>query len=270
MSEISETISAGQLRAFIERIERVEEEIRDLNADKSDIYKELRGCGFDVKAVRQCVAARKLDSAEREERNAIFDLYWEALTGSSRVHVHEASQSYAEAKGREKSVDYGTLRLHDEQLAAQHARERELTQTQEQPEEDEPCDCADRAKPGQYYHCPKCDTEWFPEEDNSPTPSSAPRMAADDVPPKPQDTSSAPFQSAAVSPSGAVKAPEADSLPASGASFDNPRCQNPDGCTFAHSRNSCFDCTMAWAKRPKAEQVLLWQEAMEAAESEVA
>jgi uncharacterized protein (UPF0335 family) len=90
-TSISETVPAGQLRAFIERIERIEEEIKTLNADKSEIYKELRGCGFDVKAVRQCVAARKLDSAERDERNAMFNLYWDALTGASRVHVHEAA-----------------------------------------------------------------------------------------------------------------------------------------------------------------------------------
>ena len=56
-----------------------------------------------MKAVRQCVAARKLDTAEREERTAIFDLYWAALNGVSRVHVHEAG-SYAEATGREPTV----------------------------------------------------------------------------------------------------------------------------------------------------------------------
>lgn len=89
---MTETVSAGQLRAFIERIERVEAEIHDLNADKSEVYKELRGVGFDVKAVRQCVAARKLDMSELQERNAIFDMYWEALTGGSRVHVHVQQQ----------------------------------------------------------------------------------------------------------------------------------------------------------------------------------
>lgn len=87
---MSDTIAAGHLRAFVERIERLEADIKDMNADKSEIYKEARGMGFDVKAVRQCVAARKLDSAELEERNTIFDLYWEALTGAPHVHVHEA------------------------------------------------------------------------------------------------------------------------------------------------------------------------------------
>lgn len=88
-ADASQTVAAGLLRSFIERIERVEADIKERNADKSEIYKELRGQGFNVKAVRQCVAARKLDSAEREERDAIFDLYWEALTGASRVRVHE-------------------------------------------------------------------------------------------------------------------------------------------------------------------------------------
>lgn len=108
---MSAPVAADRLRAFVERIERVEEEIKALNADKSEIYKELRGDGFDVKAVRQCVSARKLDSAEREERNAIFDLYWDALTGGPRVHVHEDTHSSgsngpetkAEAKGDEAS-----------------------------------------------------------------------------------------------------------------------------------------------------------------------
>lgn len=92
-TETSETVAAGQLRAFVERIERVEEEIKTLNTDKSEIYKEARGVGFDVKSIRQCVAARKLDAAEFEERTAIFDLYWSALNGQpSRVHVHESNK----------------------------------------------------------------------------------------------------------------------------------------------------------------------------------
>jgi uncharacterized protein (UPF0335 family) len=85
---MGDTINAGMLRAFVERIERVEEEIKTLNGDKSEIYKEARGHGYDVKAIRAVVAKRKLDSAEREEREAIFDLYWSALHGGSHVHVH--------------------------------------------------------------------------------------------------------------------------------------------------------------------------------------
>jgi len=90
MSEVA--INVGHLRALVERIERVEADIKDLNADKSDIYKEARGYGYDVKAIRAVVAKRKLDSAERDERDAIFGLYWDALNGASRVHVHEADE----------------------------------------------------------------------------------------------------------------------------------------------------------------------------------
>ena len=85
---MSETVPVAQLRAFVERIERIEADIKDLNADKSEVYKELRGCGFDVKAVRAVVAKRKLDTADREERDAMFDLYWSALNGEDRARAH--------------------------------------------------------------------------------------------------------------------------------------------------------------------------------------
>lgn len=117
---MTETVAAGQLRAFIERIERIEADIKELNADKSDVYKELRGVGFDVKAVRQCVAKRKLDDADREERDAIFDLYWNALTGASRVHVHEGDVQY---------VNRGDLRY--EAFPPHDAETGEIHETQE-------------------------------------------------------------------------------------------------------------------------------------------
>lgn len=49
------------------------------------------------------------------------------------------------------------------------------------------------------------------------------------------------------------------------APFNNPRCQHPETCHLAHSRNECFDCNLAWSKRPKDEQVRLWAEAVQAA-----
>lgn len=51
----------------------------------------------------------------------------------------------------------------------------------------------------------------------------------------------------------------------SAAPFTNPRCQHPEACHLAHSRNECFDCNLAWSKRPKDEQVRLWVEAVQAA-----
>lgn len=97
-------VAVGQLRAFVERVERVEEEIKTLNDDKSEIYKEIRGFGFDVKAVRKVVAKRKLDPSVANEQDAVFDLYWDALTGASRVHVHEEGNSYAAEKGVDREA----------------------------------------------------------------------------------------------------------------------------------------------------------------------
>lgn len=53
--------------------------------------------------------------------------------------------------------------------------------------------------------------------------------------------------------------------PAAANPFNNPRCQKPETCHLAHSRNECFDCNLAWAKRPRDEQVRLWAEAIQAA-----
>ncbi len=78
-SETAQTVSAGQLRAFVERIERLEEEQKAIGADKKDVYDEMRATGFDVKAVRTIVRLRKKDQAERQEEEAILDLYKAAL-----------------------------------------------------------------------------------------------------------------------------------------------------------------------------------------------
>ncbi len=72
-------IAAQRLRAFIERIERLEEEKAALAADIREVYAEARGDGFDAKTMRQVVRLRKLESAERQEQQALLDLYKAAL-----------------------------------------------------------------------------------------------------------------------------------------------------------------------------------------------
>ncbi|MBN9552221.1 DUF2312 domain-containing protein [Mesorhizobium sp. VK24D] len=79
ITETSQTVAAGQLRAIIERIERLEEEKKTISDDIKDVYAEAKGTGFDVKAVRQLVRMRKQDQAERQEAEAILDLYKAAL-----------------------------------------------------------------------------------------------------------------------------------------------------------------------------------------------
>jgi uncharacterized protein (UPF0335 family) len=71
--------AASQLKAFVERIERLEEEKKNISEDIKDVYAEAKGTGFDVKALRKIIALRKKDVAERQEEEAILDLYLKAL-----------------------------------------------------------------------------------------------------------------------------------------------------------------------------------------------
>lgn len=72
-------VAADQLRALVERIERLEEEKKALNDDIKDIFAEAKGNGYDVKVLRQIIRLRKQDSNEREEMEALLDLYLHAL-----------------------------------------------------------------------------------------------------------------------------------------------------------------------------------------------
>lgn len=75
----AQTIAAGQLRALIERIELVTEEMQALSDDRKEIYAEAKAMGFDTKAVRTLVKLRGMDEAARQEAEAILDLYKAAL-----------------------------------------------------------------------------------------------------------------------------------------------------------------------------------------------
>jgi len=79
ITETSQTVAAGQLRALIERIERLEEEKKTLADDIKDVYAEAKGNGFDTKAIRTIIRLRKQDQAERQEAETILDLYKAAL-----------------------------------------------------------------------------------------------------------------------------------------------------------------------------------------------
>jgi uncharacterized protein (UPF0335 family) len=71
--------AAGQLKSLVERIERLEEEKAALTADIREVYSEAKGVGFDTKVMRQVVRMRRLDRAERQELEAVLDLYMSAL-----------------------------------------------------------------------------------------------------------------------------------------------------------------------------------------------
>jgi len=77
------TFAKDQLRSIVERVERLEEEKKATAGDIREVYAEAKGHGFDVAIVRQVVKIRAMDGAERDEREALLDLYLSAVQGTS-------------------------------------------------------------------------------------------------------------------------------------------------------------------------------------------
>jgi uncharacterized protein (UPF0335 family) len=72
-------LARDQLRAFVERIERLEEEKKEIADDIKDIYGEAKSMGYDTKVLRKVISIRKQDKDERMEQEAILDTYLHAL-----------------------------------------------------------------------------------------------------------------------------------------------------------------------------------------------
>lgn len=73
--------SDDRLRLLIERIERLEEEKKGIADDIRDVYAEAKGVGFDPKVMRQVIRLRKMERADRQELEALLDLYMNAIEG---------------------------------------------------------------------------------------------------------------------------------------------------------------------------------------------
>jgi uncharacterized protein (UPF0335 family) len=84
-------IAGDQLRTIIERIERLEEEKAGIASDIKDVYAEAKGNGFNAAIIRQIIKDRKMDKAERDEREALLELYREALGMLATTPLGEAS-----------------------------------------------------------------------------------------------------------------------------------------------------------------------------------
>ncbi|MBM3490529.1 MAG: DUF2312 domain-containing protein [Alphaproteobacteria bacterium] len=72
-------ITGEQLKQYIERIERLEEEKRALSGDVREVYAEAKGNGFEPKIMRQVIKLRRLDKAEKDEQEALLETYLHAL-----------------------------------------------------------------------------------------------------------------------------------------------------------------------------------------------
>ncbi|MEM6381120.1 MAG: DUF2312 domain-containing protein [Pseudomonadota bacterium] len=72
-------VAGGKIRAFVERIERLEDEKKGIAEDIKDVYAEAKSDGFDTKVLRKLVGIRKQDPAERQEEESLLDIYMHAL-----------------------------------------------------------------------------------------------------------------------------------------------------------------------------------------------
>lgn len=72
-------VAGDALRAYIERIERLEEEKKNISADIREVYSEAKGNGFDAKIMKKLVKLRAMDRADRQEEEELLDLYRRAI-----------------------------------------------------------------------------------------------------------------------------------------------------------------------------------------------
>ena len=74
-----QTVTRTQLKSYIERIERLEEEKKSISDDIKDVYGEAKSMGFDTKILKAVIKIRKMDPDEREQQELILDTYMSAL-----------------------------------------------------------------------------------------------------------------------------------------------------------------------------------------------
>lgn len=92
-------IAAGRLKSFIQRIERLEDEKKNLGTDIKEVYSEAKSGGFDVKIMRQAVKLRKLNAADRQEQEALLQVYMDALGEYVSTPLGKAAVERVGAKG---------------------------------------------------------------------------------------------------------------------------------------------------------------------------
>ena len=78
-------LSGDRIRSLIERVKRIDEEIKALSEGKKEVFAEAKGEGFDVKVLREILRLRKQDKNERDEQEALLDLYLRAMESAGLV-----------------------------------------------------------------------------------------------------------------------------------------------------------------------------------------
>ncbi|ETA72309.1 MULTISPECIES: DUF2312 domain-containing protein [Mesorhizobium] len=258
ITETSQTVAAGQLRAFVDRILRLKEEQDTIGDDIKEVYAELKGCGFDRTAVGSLVAElrkkAKTGIQEFEERNSILDLYRLAYEDACKPQAH------ARARTRENIEEFPADKRADggAKIAAKH----QSTATELPPHD---------AETGEIIEQNSSDLTSSPEKTNTAgaePPPSAPATnseipdhatsgAADGQPSKPSSEaarakSDGP-QKTVIGQEGPVRGHSEQAVTNSDADIPaflkkapspapNPDCQKPQSCRWSHSQASCAKC----------------------------
>jgi uncharacterized protein (UPF0335 family) len=83
-------IPGDRICSFVERVERIDEEIKALNEGKKEVFAEAKGEGFDVKVLREILRLRKQDKDERDEQESLLDLYLRAMESANSSQARAA------------------------------------------------------------------------------------------------------------------------------------------------------------------------------------
>lgn len=78
-------VPGNRIRSFVERIEQIENESKDLNEAKKEVFSEAKGEGFDVKILKEIIKLRKQDQDERDEHDSLLDVYRRAMDEAGPV-----------------------------------------------------------------------------------------------------------------------------------------------------------------------------------------
>lgn len=168
------SVARDQLRAFVERIERLEEEIKAINGDKTEVYAEAKANGYDVKALKAVIAKRRKSPEERSEEEAMIDLYMHALgmvPDGDSIAGDEADVVISDARTREEKVVL-TVSVEDRVAAVlaeeprAPARERKPKGDPKQGNASTACYHSDKVINGPNVECGECGQILGPADDD--------------------------------------------------------------------------------------------------------
>ncbi len=106
---MADAVAATSLRSYIERVERLEEEKSVFSADIREVYAEAKGEGFDAKTMREIVKLRKVAPSDRDEQEALLDLYKHTLGMLADTPLGQAAMAAAVPVKAERDIERGAL-----------------------------------------------------------------------------------------------------------------------------------------------------------------